>query len=726
MNINLFKMALERLEPSDWAHFEKLCSSFLIPEFPNLRTMAHPSGDGGRDSELFSSERESFIVAQYSIADDWKSKIRQTVDRLLSTFPNVRILIFMSNRQIGGHADELKRELLNKGISLDTRDKNWFIERASLDGNRESAALELIDRIAKPYLAGEGIINKKTSPLSSGEARAALVYLGLQWQDDILDKGLTKLSFDALVRAALRHTHSEKRMSRNEIHAAVKSAISAEDQDVLIRHIDAALVRLTKRYIRHWKKEDEFCLTHDEHQRILVLLAEMDNQEVSFIETVSNHCVECLNEITGSDSGDLEDLKIRVPRVIEQLLFLRGEVFVTAVLTDQLSRFGLDDLSDIIIRDLDRHPKSSSIIQHYPKIILSAIKGLLAQPDVPMQLYLRRLSTSYTLLSLLNQTPDVQSATKKLFSQGKVWIDTTVLLPLIAEQLEDKQQRRLSKIINTCRNAGTEFKVTNGVIQEIIAHMNNAIACSQITSGTWRGRVPYLYYHYLHTGQSRDDFRKWISLFRGSERPEEDLLSFFTEFYGFECVDLEDAARKVDEKFRWAVDRLWSDAHKRRRKNSQQSDEATTQLLIKHDVETYLGVIALRQGEEVSELGYRHWLLTLDTNAWDIRDTLKQEFPDKTSPSPLLSLSFLVNNITFGPDRRLLGKSDELSVPLILDLEISESMPYDILEIADRVRRENESLPEYVIRRKVRDAIDKARRHRGCLQYNNIFDTEPD
>ncbi|MGD0623813.1 MAG: hypothetical protein ABSB32_03740 [Thermodesulfobacteriota bacterium] len=343
-------MALERLEPSDWAPFEQLCSAFLVPEFPNLRTMAYPSGDGGRDSELFSPEGKPFIAAQYSVTDDWKSKIRQTVKRLLSTYPTVRILLYMSNRQIGGQADELKRELLDQGISLDSRDRNWFIERASTNEVRESAALELIDRIARPYLAREGIINKQTSPLTSGEARAALVYLGLQWQDDITGRGLTKLSFDALVRAALRHTHSEKRMPRSEIHGAIRSAISSDDQNVLIHHVDAALVRLSKRYIRHWKKEDEFCLTYDEHQRILIRLAEMDNQEVDFYETVSSHCRDCLGEIDESDQGDLEDLKIRVPRVIEQLLLRGGEVFVTAVLSDKLARFGFDDLSDIILK----------------------------------------------------------------------------------------------------------------------------------------------------------------------------------------------------------------------------------------------------------------------------------------------------------------------------------------------------------------------------------------
>lgn len=725
MNISLFKLALERLEPSDWAHFEQLCSAFLVPEFPNLRTMAHPSGDGGRDSELFSPEGKPFIAAQYSITGDWKTKIKQTVTRLNSTFPTIKILVYMSNRQVGGQADEIKREVLDQGIVLDVRDRNWFIERAFTDAVRESAALQLIDRIARPYLAGEQIIDRRTSPLTSGEAKAALLYLGLQWQDDVTEKGFTKLSFDALVRAALRHTHSEKRMSRKEIHETVFSAISVDDQEILIRHIDAALARLTKRYIRHWQKEDQFCLTHEEHQRILDRLAEMENEQVEFYETVSTHCRDCLCEIAESDQADSDDLQTRVPRVIERLLLRGGETFVAAVLSERLTRVGSADLTDVIMQDLEGQPPSSRIIQHYPKITATAVQGLLSQPDKSTQMYLRRLSSSYTLFSFLNQTPDVQAATAKLFSHGTVWVDTTVLLPLLAEQLEEsEQQRRLSKVFVACRNAGIEFRVTTGVIQEINAHMNNAMTCARYTPGTWRGRVPYLYYQYLQTGQTPIEFRKWISLFRGDERQDDDLAQFLKDVFGIEREELREPAQLVSNELRWAAERLWSDAHKHRRRHAQQSDETTTRILIQHDVETYLGVIALRQKEKVTELGYRHWLLTLDTIAWDIRDQLRKEFPDKTPPSPLLSLSFLLNSMTFGPTRNRVGKADELSLPLILDLEMSESMPYDILELADRVRQENDSLPEYVIRRKVRDAIDQARRRRGCLGYNSLLEMD--
>lgn len=715
MNINLFRLALDRLEPSDWAHFESICSAFLASEFSMLRTMAHPSGDGGRDSELFSPDAMPLITAQYSVATDWKSKVRKTAKRIASEWPNVRILVYMTNQVIGGQADDLKRELLTQGLSLDVRDRSWFLERAESDAQRENASLELIDRIARPYLAGESLINKPSSPLSTNEARAALVYLGLQWQDDATEKGLTKLSFDALVRAALRHTSSENRMTRKEVYDAVSSTLPSADVATIKRLVDSALVRLTKRFIRHWMKEDEFCLTNDEHQRILSRLAEEASQRSEFGVTIGTYCENCLRDIGAGDNRDRDDLQERIPRIMEKLLLRRGESFVAAVMSDQLDRVGYDQLDDIILADIHGHPPKSSIVSLYPKLVSSIIQAILARPAPSLQSYLRKLTASYTLFSFLKQTPDVQSATRKLFSHGTIWIDTSVILPVFAEHLEDDEAgRRLSRLLLSCRDHGVELRITSGVIQELNAHMNNAISCSHNVK--WQGRIPYLYSQYLQTGRPSSEFGRWISLFRGSARQDDDLAQYLADMFGIIRQDLGDAQGQVEEDLRWAVDRLWEEAHQVRRSNSQQSDESTTRILIKNDIEMYLGVIALRKKETVTELGYRHWLLTRDTIAWAIRDKLKEEFRNNVPPSPLMSLSYLFGSITFGSNHLSRGGGRDVSLPLILDVEMSESIPHDFIEISANVRREHEGLPEYVVRRKVRDAIDRARRHRGCFE----------
>jgi hypothetical protein len=405
MNIDLFKLALDRLQPSDWESFEELASSFLIQEFNQLRTMANPAGDGGSDSVLFQSETIPFIAFQYSLQKDWKSKIRVTLKRLMKEYPDIRLLIYMTNQTIGGQADELKKEVLQKGLSLDIRDKHWFLERATIGDEREQAANRLIDRIARPYLVDENIISKPSSPLSSGEAQAALLYLGLQLRDDVTGKGLTKLSFDALVRAALRHTSSDARMSRTDIHKAIQRSLPSSEAETLTPYIDSALSRLAKRYIRYWQKEDQFCLTFEEHQRIIARLAEKENEEAKFYEEIRNNCESCLSEISGATANDLEDLVQRIPRVIESLLLKKGEAFVAAVRSNNLVNLGFERLTDIIMNDLSLNPPTGNITQHIPNIGLTTVQRILAKPSNTTQRYLRELSDSYTLFSFLKETP---------------------------------------------------------------------------------------------------------------------------------------------------------------------------------------------------------------------------------------------------------------------------------------------------------------------------------
>lgn len=114
-----------------------------------------------------------------------------------------------------------------------------------------------------------------------------------------------------------------------------------------------------------------------------------------------------------------------------------------------------------------------------------------------------------------------------------MWLDTTVLLPLFAEQLyEDEVQRKLTRILLLSVDAGIEVRVTPGIIEEINGHMNRALICSQYSPAEWRGRVPYLYQRYLQTGNPQKDFRKWLSLFRGIERPEDDIAQYLFDVFG--------------------------------------------------------------------------------------------------------------------------------------------------------------------------------------------------
>jgi hypothetical protein len=90
------KLALDHLEAEHWSRFEQFASEFLVTEYPNLRTVASTSGDRGRDAEFFSPDGLPSVVLQYSVAKDWKKKIRDTAERVSGALPEARVLIYVT------------------------------------------------------------------------------------------------------------------------------------------------------------------------------------------------------------------------------------------------------------------------------------------------------------------------------------------------------------------------------------------------------------------------------------------------------------------------------------------------------------------------------------------------------------------------------------------------------------------------------------------------------
>jgi len=723
MNRKIFELALERLRSSDWEYFEELSSQFLASEFPDIRTMANPSGDGGRDSELFTPNGVANVAIQYSVSESWGSKIGGTVRRLKDTFPGTTVLIYMTNQVIGAKGDKKRAELIGKGVSLDIRDRSWFLDRFEIDDAKYGAASCLVDTIATPYLEGKELIEKKRPSLNNQEAKAALLYLGMQWEDESTQKGLTKVAYEALVRGALRGTDSDSRITRNTIHEKVLSFLSSHEQSEAIKFIDSALSRLTKKYIRHWESQDEFCLTHEESLRLQEKLVEQELEESKFESILTEYFDYVISDYESIHKSDLHELVSRAKRIIDRFLLKSGEEFASAVISGSIDSLDINTLKNVIIDDISNHSASARLSTVLLEALVDCVTHIVSSPSNIVKKHLRSLSDSYTIFAFLQEVPDVQSATKKIFSHGDIWLDTTIILPLLVDALKkEDDDKRFSDLLGAMLQSGVSMYVTPGVVREIVSHIRVAVICSGYATNTWKGRVPHLYYRYIELGYEPARFRNWVELFRGYERPEDDISDYLKQEFGIKTKSLEEEARTVGDELRYAVERLWTEAHERRRSSpmSEEHDDSITAILVRHDVESYLGIVALRKKEEVTELGYKSWWLTTDSIAWKIRDAIREEFKDDTPPSPLISIDFLAHNLSFGPSRGRLQRTEEQLLPILLDFDLSEVMPKEIIEVAEKVRIDNEGMPDAVIRRKVRDACDRAKRKCGILTAQAI------
>ena len=173
----------------------------MASEFKGFRRTGG-SGDLGRDGALFETEYEGVII-QTSVAKDWRAKVKATVSRLKEAGVRVSQLVYCTIQDVGPRADGLRRELREVGIALDIRDGSYFVDRRDESDGTRAAAQTLERLVVDPLVpATEGLT--RNSSITEPDLRAGLLYLELQLHDSEGDRGLTKLSHDAIVLSTCR------------------------------------------------------------------------------------------------------------------------------------------------------------------------------------------------------------------------------------------------------------------------------------------------------------------------------------------------------------------------------------------------------------------------------------------------------------------------------------------------------------------------------------------
>lgn len=717
---NRFELALKELGPDDWKLFEELASDFLVEEFPDIRTVASSSGDKGRDSYIWSVHSSPDIVFQYSVSVDWRAKLMDTAAKISEKFRGTKMLVYMTNQEIGARGDDLITQIRNQfGLHLDIRDRSWFLERMGYSQARQAAAERVCRQIVDPLLAATGVIESKGAPLGTFEARAALVHMGMQLEDDARDKGLTKLAFEALVRAALTGSSPDNRFSRYEIHERVRAAIGAHDTEGIARFVDGALERLKKRYVKHWQKEDTFCLAHEERQRLDEELVAWELADQELRQCISN-VVDRVIESLPRDSTASPKVRTILPELVrvalESLMLEGGERFADAVVNETMLCVDDSDLSYVVTRILARDDRvTGRDIGIAGSICIEAIRLLYREDDDTVAGYLRALSDSYTLLAFLQMTPDVQRVVKKLFSAGEVWLDTSIILPLLAEQAADECWGGLGRLIAAARRSGMRFHVTNGVVEEVTTHIQNSASEARMHAHR-DGKLPFLLSAFLACGRSITEFPLWAEEICGTFRPEDDARDYLLEEFGIGVQDLDaEISSRIPESVRLAVLERWQTVHEERRTTSDRvAEPVMVRKLADHDTENYLGVVALRKSERPGALGYGGWFLTLDHEAFRMLNSLSTEVKGFIVHSPVMSIDFLARYMSLGPGRP--RTADSVDLPFaIADFARGALMPSEVIETANDIRAKYASSPERVIRRQVRDALDRERMRIGIL-----------
>jgi hypothetical protein len=702
-NSDRLRFALDQLRPTDWEAFEGLCGAFLATDFPDLRRIGGV-GDEGRDA-VFAVPAMNDVVVQMSIQANWKSKIRETINTLQDSGRAFTTLIYATNKDIGPRSDGLKAELLAEGIALDARDQRYFLDRVNLSVANRDAAATLADRIVNPLLPGDELA--RNSPLADNDLRAGLVYLELQIRNSADARNLSRLSYDSLVLGSLRDTDRDTQRPQADIEDEIKRHLPSRDPGQVRHSVDAALKRLKsdrKIIVSGPTDSRTFALHHDQRElqaeRALEILSERQIVEDEFCDLL--RLVGDELEVSLRAESDLRPLVDALDNLLQSILSTEGNNFAEAVRTGSGAVKRADLLrgaEDTVTR---HYPKLKSLVRSRDglvELILETSERLFDRPSTAIQGYLRELSDAYTLFAFLNEASDVQKAVSHFFSRGRLVLDTTVLLPCLAEDDLSVQDQPFTNLLRAAMAAGMELSTTAGVANEIETHLKRALHFSRTRPGEWEGGVPYAFSHWQEV-VGAGEFAKHVDKFLG-DRGVEDVEFFLEQALGIEIVDLAGgAAAALPDEVRHEFTEIWR-ARKRVREGQSASER---DLLLNHDLEMYLGVLAQRKKEVRDVFGYESWWVTQDGSAQGIFKVARSE--DVALPSnPCMSPSFLSNLIALGPARNAVAPDLRSRLPVVLDIQRRGWGAIKLTEIAEEIRKKHHEEPEWAIRRRVRDAM---------------------
>ena len=516
------------------------------------------------------------------------------------------------------------------------------------------------------------------------------------------------------MRSVLRDTDPDNRISRAEVKRHVATLLPAQHGETRDRQVDGALKRLAKVYIRHHQKVDEFCLTWEERKRLAARLAVVERRN-NALDRELRAMVSRLAEEDGAElvPEGLEEAVSRCRSVLERVLLDRGEVFAEAVIHDRGTGIRFEDVEAVVYADFVANP-SKTLVE--PRVVAAAVISLMADPPDDVRSYLRNLADTYTLFAFMRETPDVQSAVVKIFAEGDIWLDASVVLPLFAEDLLDEASRSHGLMLGAAREAGLRLYVTPGVIEELATHVTRSYGYyAALARGDAYGSEPFLLSAWRLSGSSQE-FASWLETFCGAQRKEDDIADYLTDEFGIHEQSLEDHLAKADAELVAQVGEIWYEARDRKdevraKHGLPRMDAGTRALLVAHDVENYVGVQMRRQakGERRSAFGFKSWWLTLDGTAFRIARELEDRLGRRPEPSPAISPDFMLNYLAIGPVRARLRRKTEEALPLMLNMSILDAVPKDLLELSDALRKELADLKPRVVRRKIRDTLDEAR-----------------
>jgi hypothetical protein len=669
--------------------FERFANAFLVDDYPELEALGGKK-DQGMDARIYAEDGKTKLVVQSCVSPATlaRTKVLTTLEKLKGNMPSV--FIYCTSAVIGTSLDDTRRELrVEQGVTLETCDAAWFVQRANTSQNRAVLTDTYAREVLEPFVRELEPDRLYSLVLSDHEERVALQYLEAVNLDRLRNRNVTKGIFDALIACVTRDSDPPAVVySEQQIISTISGMFPSGHAPRISEIVPGRIQHLVSKKALHFNSAaGGYVLAFPYRDKVRANIQRVRDRELTFLAALSS-----------AIKRTVVDREIDYEFSIDSMTTI-GRQCVLWYLSDQGRTIA--DPSGALLNILNSERLVEEYLREHP---LSAVRGkhglteesvrdllphalyvTLNSKDGEIAQYLRWKADLFIMHGFLQVTPDVQKACQKLLGGDILYLDTTILVRCIAEYYSPPELRPVLQTLGGARRVGCQLRTWQPYIGELVSHLKGPVLLEWINNfrglpkerldGMLRTAPTLINVFYRSVAEQGGTLEGIVAEILGSTNEQENAAEFLREEFGIDTQELP-PHDGIDELERQRIFGAWLDG-KRRHQNM---SEDRFQLLVQNDVNAYVALIKMRRDNRPRGPYYGHkvWYLTLDRMAWRIARVLA---PERNALYEVaMGLPYLMNCVATLANIGIAAIPDDL-VPATSILDETEAVPKELREI---------------------------------------------
>ncbi|WP_292062696.1 hypothetical protein [Brevundimonas sp. UBA7664] len=665
--------------------------------------------DGFSESEIFETNRR-LTYFQASIQDNFRDKIRRTVERLREYGREIGNLTYFTSRII---ADPDKESLALSDeleVNISIRDGQWIANRINENDITKASYENYLRQFSG--LRGDERRNSSIRIPSEFNTNAA-VFVAQQSLVGDSKQGIRGLVLDSLVFYVLENAavDDEGFITSIDIFARMQDVFPDgfrfTDTEVAERlALMSSKEHPLGRQIVWDDREAGYALPFSarsaistDHARFEALIYTVKEQ---FRQFIADECRSTpVDEVPISD-GTQDRLVGAAMRSLEWLFMAEG-IKVAQFLEGEDEDISEDSVSDVAVRaiaDAGIGAKSAPLLH---RILMSALRSAFYKSTDEQREYLSLLARTYSLLFSLKYDLKIANYFKDMKSNFRLLVGTDVIIQALSESRLAGPSRLTHGMLRALRASGAELILTDQVVEEVYTHIiasneeyvnhyqeQDKYMTLELARNSDRVLIRSYYYAKFDAATPALSVRTW-SQFIEQFLPYEDIRSgearmalrtYLADKFGMRLETRDEILDAIDiDKHRRLTSKLFGPGKKQKKE------------LAENDAAHVLFIYAMRtEGGEVaraSAVGYRTWWLTSETK-------IQREFEDltRTNGKVIMRPQIAMQLLSFAPNSDEVEQAFGSIMPSLVGVRLGNRVNPSILRnLLDKVRDISESDP---------------------------------